>query len=178
MREAAMAFDAGGLPAFCGACAPYAAALAVTLVLAARLTPRRWWRRPNLQALAVLGGGTLAFGALFAALFATSAATAGGAAHTPQTALADVAPPRPGAGARPAPGASYRVAYALNLRRAGGVHAPRVTVLPAGSLVVATGAVDGDWWQVRSATAEAREEGWASSLWLRRTDEAGRAPLE
>ena len=37
-------------------------ALAATLVLAAWCTPRAWWRRPNLRALAVVAGGTLGFG--------------------------------------------------------------------------------------------------------------------
>jgi hypothetical protein len=181
MREAFMALDTHALVAACAACAPYAAALAVTLVLAAWLTPRRWWRRPNLRALAVLGGGTLAFGALFGALpGAFSGALASAAPAATQTmlpALAAQAPDAASSGgaasrtARPAAGASYRVAYALNLRRAGGVDAARVAVLPAGVLVVATGAVDGDWWQVRVGADGAGREGWASSLWLRRTDE-------
>ncbi|MTV56510.1 SH3 domain-containing protein, partial [Massilia buxea] len=36
----------------------YLLALAITLVLAAFLTPRRWWRRPTARGLAVLGAGT------------------------------------------------------------------------------------------------------------------------
>ena len=153
----------------------YGAALAATLVLAAWLTPRRWWRRPNLQALAVLAGGTLALGALLAACVGTRDAAAD---------VATDAPPRPApapAAWTPAPGATYRVARALNLRRDSGVHAPRVAVLPAGSLVVATGGAQGDWWQVRAArdgADGADVEGWASSLWLRRTDEGRPAPLE
>ena len=43
-------------------------ALAATLVLAAWCTPRAWWRRPNLRALAVVAGGTLGFGLLFSTL--------------------------------------------------------------------------------------------------------------
>ena len=52
----------------------WCAAFALTLLLAAWLTPRAWWRRPNLRALAVLGGGTLAFGLLFAAWWGDPAA--------------------------------------------------------------------------------------------------------
>jgi hypothetical protein len=42
-------------------------------------------------------------------------------------------------------------------------------VLRAGTVVSATGATDGDWWRVRVDGSDV--EGWASSLWLRRTDE-------
>jgi hypothetical protein len=46
-----------------------------------------------------------------------------------------------------------------------------VIVVPAGAIVTPTGQHDGDWWQVR-ATIDGRETtGWASSLWLRRSDE-------
>jgi hypothetical protein len=146
--------------------AAFGAALVLTLALAARLTPRAWWRRPNLQALAVVAGGTLGFGALFAVLFGVGAAA-------PRAALAD---PLPIAAHAPVPtaGASYRVIDSLNLRASNGVGAPRQRVLAAGTVVRATGAVDGDWWQVRALVADREIEGWASSLWLRRADE-GRA---
>jgi hypothetical protein len=166
MREAAMRIDAVHAQAAC-----YAAALALTLVLAAWLTPRRWWRRPNLQALAVLGGGTLAFGALFAMLAAGFVTPT--AAAPAQKLAAAIGPPARSANL-PAAGARYRVAYALNLRQDRGVHAARVAVLPAGSTVTATGAADGDWWQVRATVGDAALEGWTSSLWLRRTDEGRR----
>ena len=142
--------------------AAYGAALILTLALASRLTPRHWWRRPNLRALGVLAGGTLAFGALFCVLFGV------GPEHA-STALAQAAPAA-GAGTPPA-GARYRVVDALNLRSANGVRAARVDVIPAGTLVTATGAADGDWWQVRAQVAGQEREGWASSLWLRRADE-------
>jgi hypothetical protein len=140
----------------------YAAAFVLTLVLAARLTPRHWWRRPTLRGGAVLAGGTLAIGTLLRAL-------AGG----PQTAqaadpLATLPPPPATA---PQAGASYRVAEELNLRAARGVHAPRLAVLPAGSRVVASGASDGDWWHVRARVDGRALTGWTSSLWLRRSDE-------
>jgi hypothetical protein len=135
----------------------WAGALALTLVLAAWGTPRAWWRRPNLRALAVLGGGTLAFGLLFLSLQPAAPAPV-------QVALA----PLP---AGPETGARYRVVDDLNLREDRGVRAVRMRVLPAGTVVSATGATDGDWWRVRARVDGYPVEGWASSLWLRRTDE-------
>lgn len=142
------------------------AALALTLALAARLTPRAWWRRPNLHALGVLGGGTLVFGALFLALLGRPAAA-------PPAALATLDPAAAPAtsAARPAPGARYLAIDDLNLRDGNGVRAQRVAVLRAGTAVVTTGAAQGDWWQVRARVDGAAREGWASSLWLRRADE-------
>jgi hypothetical protein len=141
----------------------WAGALALTLVLAAWCTPRAWWRRPNLRALAVLGGGTLAFGLLFSALLPAAPAPV-------QVALA---PPPAG----PQTGARYRVVDDLNLREDRGVRAVRMRVLPAGTVVSATGATDGDWWRVQARVNGHPVEGWANSLWLRRADEirAGRA---
>jgi hypothetical protein len=124
-------------------------ALAATLVLAAWCTPRAWWRRPNLRALAVVAGGTLGFGLLFSTLLPAA--------------------PVPVAVAAPAAGARYRVVDDLNLRADRGVRAARMRVLPAGTIVSTTGATDGDWWRVRVEGSDV--EGWASSLWLRRTDE-------
>jgi hypothetical protein len=143
--------------------AAIAAALALTLVLAAWLTPRSWWRRLNLRALAVLAGGTLALGALFVSLL--------GPRSHPAPLTAPVS-----AAARPAPGARYLAVDGLNLRDGNGVRARRVAVLRAGTTVVATGAVDGDWWQVRARVDGQAREGWASSLWLRRADELRSAP--
>ena len=141
-----------------GACT---AALALTLVLAAWLTPRAWWRRPNLRALAVLGGGTLALSALFLALLVRQPA--------PPTALAQAPMAKPATA--PAAGARYLVVDDLNLRDGNGVRARRVAVLRAGSAVTATGATDGDWWRVSARVDGQAREGWASSLWLRRADE-------
>jgi len=129
----------------------WAGALAATLVLAAWCTPRAWWRRPNLRALAVVAGGTLGFGLMFSALLPP--------APVPMTVAA----------AAPAAGAHYRVIDDLNLREDRGVRAARMRVLRAGTVVSATGATDGDWWRVRVEGSGV--EGWASSLWLRRTDE-------
>ena len=136
-----------------------AAALALTLVLAAWCTPRAWWRRPNLRAFAVLAGGTAACGLLFSALLPVAPAPV----LTPLAAAAPVM--------GPAPGAHYRVADDLNLREDRGVRAPRMRVLPAGTVVTTTGTTDGDWWRVRAKVGGHDVEGWASSLWLRRTDE-------
>jgi hypothetical protein len=141
--------------------AAYGAALALTLLLAAWLTPRAWWRRPNLKALAVLGGGTLAFGVLFAAWIGE-----------PRPALAAAAPALVVEHAGlPAAGAGYLVIDELNLRDGRGIRAQRLAVLPAGTRVTATGAFDGDWWRVRARVDGRVLEGWASSLWLRRADE-------
>jgi hypothetical protein len=126
------------------------AALLATLALAARVTPGAWWRRPNARALAVLVLGTCAIGG---ALWWLAAPMADARLDTPLA------------------GRSYRVADALNLRAGNGVGARRVAVLPAGSVVTATGLADGDWWQVRTTIDGQVSEGWASSLWLRRVDE-------
>lgn len=140
----------------CFSAAAYAVGLIVTLVLAAVLTPPAWWRRPNLRALAILGGGAWGIGALLLSL-----------TQGPALAAA-TAPPPPGAGA------TYRVVDDLNLRAAKGTAAARIGVVPAESIVTATGLRDGDWWQV-SARVDGREvRGWSSSLWLRRADESGR----
>jgi len=148
----------------------WSAALAATLVLAAWCTPRAWWRRPNLRALAVLAGGTLGFGLLFGALLP--------AAPHPVQPLVSMAAPASAAAvftvptAAPAPGARYRVVADLNLRAKRGVRADRMRVLAAGTIVRATGATDGDWWRVRASLGGRAVDGWASSLWLRRADEA------
>ncbi|MGJ9419540.1 SH3 domain-containing protein [Massilia sp. CMS3.1] len=138
------------------------AALLATLVLAARCTPHAWWRRPNARALAVLVLGT---GVIGAALWYWLAPLR-------QPAQVALLASRQVAGAdMPRAGRSYVVADALNLRAERGIGARRVLVLPAGSVVRATGKRDGDWWQVTAQADGQRFEGWASSLWLRRADE-------
>jgi len=138
--------------------------LVLTLVLARWLTPRRWWRRPTAGTLALVGGGTLGFGLLFASLLPASASRA--AAPLPP-----VLPAAASAPVRPAAALRYRVVDDLNLRAAKATGAPRLAVLAAGTLVTRTGAIDGDWWQVRARIKGRDVEGWASSLWLRRVDE-------
>jgi hypothetical protein len=140
-------------------------AFALTLVLACWLTPRRWWRRPTAGTLALVGGGTLGFGMLFAALLAGLLPAPAARTASP-LALSPPAVPAPSA-----PALRYRVIDDLNLRAAKATGAPRVAVLPAGTLVTRSGAADGDWWQVRARIQGREIEGWASSLWLRRIDE-------
>jgi hypothetical protein len=147
--------------------AAFGLGLVLTLVLAGLLTPRRWWRRPSAGNLLLVGGGTLAFGLLLAHLLPT----------LPPAATSATARPLPLASAQPArlqtvtPALRYRVVEDLNLREARATGASRLAVLPAGTLVRPTGAIDGDWWRVRARLRGRDVEGWTSSLWLRRVDE-------
>lgn len=146
-----------------------AAGLLVTLVLAAFLTPRHWWRRANVRALTVLVVGTAAFGWLFLL-------GAGGLMPPPvRPAPAPVAALMPMNPARVPLIDHYRVFDALNLRAAGGTAAARIAVVPAGAVVTTTGRRDGDWWEVSARVDGRTVTGWASSLWLRRADETGSA---
>jgi len=141
--------------------AAHAAGLLLTLCLAAWLTPRAWWRRPNLRALAVLAGGTALLGGLLGMIWGPERA---GPAHAPVLAS-------PVSTMAPVAGARYHVREHLNLRAGTGVGARRLAVVPAGTRVVATGRRHGDWWQLSVELGGQRLEGWASSLWLRRADE-------
>jgi hypothetical protein len=138
--------------------------LMVTLALAAFLTPRRWWRRPNVRALAVLAAGTWGIGSLL--LWLAPAPAMAAMAATPATeGIAAIHP------AALTAGRTYHVFADLNLRAASGTSARRVAVVPPGALVTATGARDGDWWEVSAKAGGQRVTGWVSSLWLRRSDE-------
>lgn len=139
----------------------YGAALLLTLCLAAWLTPRSWWRRANVRALAVLAGGTILIGTLLDTLLAP--------AQEVQVAAQ---------GQLPVAGQRYRAWDHLNLRSSVGVGARRLAVLPAGTRVTASGRHHGDWWEVSADVDGRRQDGWASSLWLRRADEAGSRFLE
>ncbi|MBQ5942962.1 SH3 domain-containing protein [Massilia sp. AB1] len=134
----------------------FGAGLLLSLWACAYLTPRAWWRRPNLRAGGALAAGTAVLG--------TSLYMIAGDPPATETALA--AP-----SAAPVAGARYWTHDALNLRAATGTDAPRLAVVPAGSRVVATGERRGDWWQVRADVDGRQQQGWASSLWLRRADE-------
>jgi hypothetical protein len=140
--------------------AAYGAGLVATLVLAAFLTPRSWWRRANARALAVLAGGTLAIGGGLACLFAPPVEA--------QAAPLSAASPTVAA---PAPGAHYRVYDDLNLRGSRSVSSRRLGVVRSGAIVTATGARAGDWWEINASIDGEAVKGWANSLWLRRLDE-------
>jgi hypothetical protein len=159
--------DGGRLAMDTSHAAAYGLGLVLTLVLAAWLTPRHWWRRPTAANLALAGGGTLAFGILFASLLPAAAAHR---TSPPVQELAFAAMP-----VQPAPALRYRVIDDLNLRAAKATGAPRLAVLPAGTMVTPLGRPDGDWLRVRASVKGKPVEGWASSLWLRRIDERGRA---
>jgi hypothetical protein len=138
----------------------FAVGLAVTLVLAAFLTPGRWWKRPNARALAVLVAGTWGIGSLLLSVLPKPAmATA---------AAADIAVIRP---VWPTAGRNYLVFEDLNLRAASGIGARRLAIVPVGAVVTTTGTRDGDWWEVSTRVAGKPATGWVSSLWLRRADE-------
>lgn len=149
----------------------YAAGLVATLALASVLTPTRWWRRPNARAAAILAGGTWGIGALL--LMLLQPMTLAGAASNPSSSGV--------AALRMAPsmvmpialehGVQYRVYQSLNLRAGAGTNAARVGVVPVGAVVTASGARDGDWWQLTASVDGRPTQGWASSLWLRRLDE-------
>lgn len=141
----------------------FALGLAITLVIAAFLTPGSWWRRPNLRALAILVAGTWAFGSLLLGLTPMPAMAMAAASAT-----ASIAPIR--LASRTA-GRSYQVFEDLNLRAASGIGARRVAVVPVGAVVTATGVREGDWWEVSTRVGGKQLTGWVSSLWLRRADE-------
>ncbi|MDB5937097.1 MAG: hypothetical protein JWQ01_4441 [Massilia sp.] len=140
----------------------FAIGLALTLVLAAFLTPASWWKRPNLRALAILVAGTWGIGSLLLSV-------------APKSAMAMTTSTEDITAIRAAPltaGCTYHVFEDLNLRAASGIGARRVAVVPVGATVTATGARDGDWWEVRARVGGKPVAGWVSSLWLRRPDEA------
>ena len=141
--------------------AALAIGLAVTLVLAAWLTPSRWWRQLNLRALAIVGLGTWAIASAVLWL-ARPHAPVMAASHG----IAPIALVLPDAGR------SYRVREDLNLRAEKGTAARRIAVVPAGTAVTITGKRDGDWWQLSARVGGKEVQGWSSSLWLRRADEA------
>ena len=187
----------------------YAISLALTLFLAAYLTPRSWWRRPNVRALLILCLGTWSLGSALLLLEHSmpvsmrerlagiapsdgndadsaaaqarraaeanadiSAAAACATAAARANALAYLAPATGGPQATTLiAGQSFQTHRDLNLRASAGVHAARLSVVPAGARVTPTGARDGDWWQISAHVAGRDSIGWVSSLWLRRSGE-------
>lgn len=166
--------------------------LALSLVLAAFLTPARWWRRPTARGLAILGGGTWAIGTLLLLTVPDSAWTSASPSASPSASTSAFTPAStPGSGPAitavahagvlqadvpaqhivPAAGQRYRVHRDLNVRGSAGVGADRLAVVPAGALVTPTGERQGDWWRIRYDGGGGERLGWASSLWLRRSAE-------
>jgi len=152
--------------------AAYGAALAMTLVLASYLTPKTWWRRPTARGLVILAAGTWGIGALLLHVFATPVAANDLASATPvklrATAMRTAAPADVYLATA---GQPFRVHRDLNLRADASTSAARLVVVPAGALVTPTGERRGDWWQIRAEADGRTHTGWASSLWLRRTNE-------
>ncbi|CDG82659.1 SH3 domain-containing protein [Janthinobacterium agaricidamnosum] len=150
--------------------AAFTLGLFLTLVLAAWLTPRAWWKRPNVRALLILAGGTWGIGSLVAALLPAAPPAIPAPALAP--AAVNTAPPLP---VLPLPerGVAYHAHRDINLRAGAGTNSPRLAIVPRGTEVIPTGRRNGDWWQVRAGTGSAGGGtlGWASSLWLRRGDE-------
>ena len=140
--------------------AAVATGLVVTLVLAAWLTPSRWWRQLNLRALSIVVLGTWSVASLVLWL-----------ARSPAPVMAAVEGIAPLALVVPDARRSYRVHEDLNLRAEKGTAAKRIAVVPAGTVVTPTGVRDGDWWQVSARVGGKEVRGWSSSLWLRRDDE-------
>lgn len=150
----------------CHGAGAFALALLATLILAAHLTPRAWWRRLNARALIIVGAGTWGLGSLLLhALPAPAESLA--AASAPATA----SHPAPDQPAQPIAGVAFRVHGDLNLRTGTGIETRRLVVVPAGSSVVPTGLRRGDWWQLQASVAGRDYLGWASSLWLRQENE-------
>jgi len=139
--------------------AAFGAGLAATIAIAARFTPRRWWRRVNARALGILAAGTFGIGSLLLWLVDSPAPAV--AAPMAAAVLED----------GPVAGATYRTWDDLNLRESRSVSARRLGVVRAGESVTATGERMGDWWQVSVRLGGREVRGWASSLWLRRADE-------
>ena len=157
----------------------FAAGLVITLFLAAYLTPRTWWRRPNARALFIMVAGAWGFGSLIlyathgaANANATPVAVASAPAAAADTDDAQRRPVAAMAGWRYAvAGQPFHVHRDLNLRAAPGVHAARIAIVPAGADATPTGTRDGDWWQIKAIIGGHETTGWVSSLWLRRSGE-------
>lgn len=134
-------------------------ALLLCLILAACLTPRRWWARPTLLGI----GGILACSYILARLWwqHTPAQSQQPATLATTAAMEPVSPPL--APLKLPAALPFRTHQALNLRQRPGTDAPLLATLRAGSTVWPTGARQGDWWQVNTLD----ETGWVSSLWLR-----------
>lgn len=149
----------------------YLTGLAITLFLAAYLTPRDWWRRPNLRALTISVLGAWGFGSLLLWCLPRPAPASPAAANVSQANVAGAVAPPDAAPVGMIAGQPFRVHRDLNLRTEPGVQAARLLTVPSGATVTPTGVRRGDWWQVTARVAGHDSTGWASSLWLRRGGE-------
>lgn len=151
----------------------FAAGLVITLFLAAYLTPRSWWRRPNARALLIMVGGAWAIGSLILYALPGKPAMAHTAATDNDNSTAPASEPSAALqrSAEPIAGRPFQVHRDLNLRATAGVDAPRLVTVPAGATVTPTGMRSGDWWQIKASVAGRESTGWVSSLWLRRSGE-------
>lgn len=162
----------------------FALGLVITLFLAAYLTPRLWWRRPNARALLISLAGAWGFGSLilYAAHARENARDDAPAIAATSTAIQAASDRRAEARAITAAvatrdeaalisGRPFAVHRDLNLRTAAGVHAVRLITVPAGAIVTPTGLRSGDWWQIKASEAGRESTGWVNSLWLRRSGE-------
>ncbi|MQA40335.1 SH3 domain-containing protein [Rugamonas aquatica] len=168
----------------------FAAGLVITLFLAAYLTPRQWWRRPNARALFISLAGAWGFGSLILyaaharqndrddapAVAATSTAAQAAPDRRAEARAITAAVAARDAASASAPasliaGHPFAVHRDLNLRTAAGVHAARLITVPAGAIVTPTGLRSGDWWQIKASVAGHENTGWVNSLWLRRSGE-------
>jgi hypothetical protein len=157
------------------ACA-FPAGLAITLFLAAYLTPNQWWRRANARALLIMVVGAWGFGSLILYAFQGAApAAAGTLAHAANDAQTNAQTATRWKAERLSTdiiaGRAFQVHRDLNVRAAAGVHAARLVTVPAGASLTPTGVRDGDWWQVTTRVDGREKTGWVSSLWLRRGGE-------
>ena len=131
-------------------------ALLATLTLAAFCTPAHWWRRPTARNALILVGGTWALGSVLLHL----APAAHGVARAHQQAASNKVDA--------IGGRRFRAHDDLNLRVGTSVNAARIAIVPAGTLLTASGLREGDWWQVGTQVGGRPLMGWVSSLWLRR----------
>lgn len=163
MQATAVPLSLWQMPVLC-----YGAGLALTLALAARLTPAAWWRRPTVRGIAIVAGGTWLCGSVLA-LAAGAAAPAAPASAGARQAQAFAPPALPRAPDAPIP--PFRVYRSVNLRAGPDVGSARLSVIPAGAQLTPTGQRHGDWWQVRTDGGARQQTGWVSSLWLRQLAE-------
>lgn len=172
----------------------------LSVALLSRYTPRDWWRRTTLVGVLAVAGMTWVLGvAVLAAFHAVGGQRlaygtvvnlrpaqqpvgewldVGGAREleailAQRALLPEPSESLPVAALKPvgkaSPSGGYRVFHRLNLREGPGIESARIAVLNVGEVVSYDGAAQGDWWRIRTATGTT---GWASSIWLRRPDEA------